>query len=65
MSKHRHIFLTRADQHIQEINRQLDRSLNHLGPMVFVENNNINPTTLSVCCYTWTRYTYLYSQCNS
>ena len=30
-----HIFLTRANQHIQEMNGHFDGTLNHFGPMVF------------------------------
>ena len=33
-----HIFLNRANQHIQVINRHFDGTLNHYGPMVFAEN---------------------------
>ena len=35
VSKNPHIFLTRANQHIQEINTHFDGKLNHYGPMVF------------------------------
>ena len=33
-----HIFITIANQHIQEINRHFDGTLNNFGPMVFAEN---------------------------
>ena len=33
-----HIFLTRANQHIQEINRQFDGNFNIFGPILFAEN---------------------------
>ena len=35
MAKNPHIFLTRANQQIQEINRRFDGTVNHYGPMVF------------------------------
>ena len=38
MAKSPHTFLIRANQHIQEINRQFDGTLNHFGPIVFSEN---------------------------
>ena len=38
VAKNPHIFLTRANQHIQEINRHFYGTLNHFGPMVFAEN---------------------------
>ena len=37
-----HNFLTRTNQHIQEINRQFDGNLNHYGPMVFAANQEQN-----------------------
>ena len=37
-----HIFLTRANQHIQEINRHFDVILNYYGTMVFAENKEQN-----------------------
>ena len=33
-----HIFLTRVNQHIQEINRHFDGTLNHFGLMKFAAN---------------------------
>ena len=36
------IFLTRENQHIQETNRHFGGTLNHYGPMVFVENQQQN-----------------------
>ena len=38
VAKNPHIFLTRENQHIQEINRHFDVTLNHYDPMIFVEN---------------------------
>ena len=38
MGNNPHIFLTRANQHIQEINRHFDGTLNHYGPVLFSEN---------------------------
>ena len=38
VAKNPHIFLTRANQHIQEINIHFDGTLNCFGPMVFAEN---------------------------
>ena len=35
VAKNLHIFITIANQHIQEINRHFDRTLNHFNPMVF------------------------------
>ena len=37
-----HIFITRANQNIQEINRHFDGTLKHYGPMVFSENKAQN-----------------------
>ena len=37
-----HVFITRANQHIQEINRHFDGTLNHFGLMVFVANQEQN-----------------------
>ena len=37
-----HIFLTRENQDIQEINIHFDGKLNHFGPMVFAENQEQN-----------------------
>ena len=37
-----HIFITRANQHIQEINRHFDVTLNNFGPMVFSDNKEQN-----------------------
>ena len=42
MAKNPHIFITRANQHTQEINRHFDGTLNHYGPMVFAENQEQN-----------------------
>ena len=33
-----HIFITKVNQHIQEINRHFDGNLNNFGPMVFASN---------------------------
>ena len=38
VDKKPHIFLTIANQHIQEINRHFGGTLNHFGPKVFLEN---------------------------
>ena len=38
MAKNPHIFLTRANQHIQEMNRHFDGTLNCFGPIVFAAN---------------------------
>ena len=38
MAKNYHIFLTRANQHIKEINRHFYGTLNNYGLMVFVSN---------------------------
>ena len=38
VDKNPHIFLTRENQHIQEINRYFDGTLYHFGPMVFASN---------------------------
>ena len=35
VAKKPHIFITRENQHIQEINRHFDGTLNHFGPIVF------------------------------
>ena len=42
MDKNTHIFLTRANQHIQEINRQFDENLNNFVPMLFAANQEKN-----------------------
>ena len=42
VDKNRHIFLTRAKQHTQEINIHFDGTLYHFGPMVFEENQEKN-----------------------
>ena len=42
MDKNPHIFLIRANQNIQEINRYFDGTLNHCGPMVFASNQEQN-----------------------
>ena len=38
VAKNPQIFLTRANQHIQEINRHFDGTLNRFGLMVFATN---------------------------
>ena len=38
VDKKPHIFVTIENQHIQEINRHFDETLNEYGPMVFAEN---------------------------
>ena len=40
--KNPHIFLTMANQNIQEISRQFDGTSNRFGPMVFVANQEHN-----------------------
>ena len=35
VDKNPHVFLTRSNQHIQEIDRNFDGNLKHYGPMVF------------------------------
>ena len=40
MATNPHIFLTSVDQHIQEINRHFDGTLNSFGPMVFAAKIN-------------------------
>ena len=42
MAKNPHIFLSRSNQHIQEINRHFDGTLNNYGPMVFSSNQEQN-----------------------
>ena len=42
VAKNPHIFLTRAIQDIQEINRYFDGTLDPFGPMVFVGNQEKN-----------------------
>ena len=42
MAKNTHILLTRAKQHIQEINRHFYGTLNHYGPIDFAENQQQN-----------------------
>ena len=37
-AKKTQLFITRSNQHIQEIISNFDETLNHFGPMVFVEN---------------------------
>ena len=37
-----HIFLTRANQYIQEINRHFDGTLNNFGLIVFAKNQEQN-----------------------
>ena len=47
LAKNPHIFLTRVNQHIQEINRHLDGALNHFGNMVFAANQVQNESYTS------------------
>ena len=42
VAKNPQIFLTRANQRIQEINRYFDVTLNHFGPILFVANQGQN-----------------------
>ena len=42
VDKHPHIFLTRAIQHIQEINGHFNGTLNHFVTMVFASNQKQN-----------------------
>ena len=42
MSKNPHIFITIANQHIQEMNGQFYETLNNVGPMVFASNQEQN-----------------------
>ena len=42
VAKNPHIFLTRSNPHIEEINRHFDPTLNNFGPMVFVANQEQN-----------------------
>ena len=42
MANNPHIFITRKNQNIQEINRHFDVTLNHFGPMVFAANQEQN-----------------------
>ena len=42
LDKNPHMFLTRANQYIQYINRHFDGTLNHFIPMVFVANKYQN-----------------------
>ena len=42
MDNNPHIFLTRANQHIQEINRDFDGTLDNYGLMVFAANKEQN-----------------------
>ena len=42
LSKKPHIFLTTANQNIQEMNRHFDGTLNYFGPIVFSENQEQN-----------------------
>ena len=37
-----HIFITRSNQHIQEVNRHFDGTLNRVGLMVFEANKEQN-----------------------
>ena len=40
--KNPHTFITRENQHIQEINSNFDGTLNNYGPMLFAENQEQN-----------------------
>ena len=42
VAKNPQIFLTRANQRIQEINRHFDVTLNHFGPKLFAANQEQN-----------------------
>ena len=42
VAKNPHIFLTRENQHCQEINRQFDGTLYNFGPMLFAANQEQN-----------------------
>ena len=42
MANNPHIFLTRANQHIKEINRHIDGNLNNFGPVAFAANQEQN-----------------------
>ena len=42
VAKNKQIYLTKASQQIQEINRQFDETLNDFGPMVFESNQKQN-----------------------
>ena len=42
VAKNPHIFLTKANQNIQEINRHFDGTLKSYGPIVFAENQEHN-----------------------
>ena len=42
MDKNPRVFLTRTNQHIQEVNRHFDRNPNCFGPMIFAANQDIN-----------------------
>ena len=42
MANKPHIFLTRENQNIQEMNRHFYGTLNNLGPMVFAETQEKN-----------------------
>ena len=42
VAKNPHIFLSVTNQHIQDINRHFDETLNHFDPMVFSENQEQN-----------------------
>ena len=42
VAKKPHIFITRANKHIQEINKHFDGTLNHFGPMEFAANQEQN-----------------------
>ena len=56
MDKNPYIFLTGENQHIRDINKKFDGTLNHYGPMVFAENQEkMNPKNLRPCCCNQTR----------
>ena len=42
MANNPHIFIIISNQHIQEINRNFDGTLNNYGPMVFLSNKEQN-----------------------
>ena len=52
VAKNSHIILTRSNQHIQEINRHFNGTLNHFGPVVFAANQEQNEsyTFKEICC---------------
>ena len=65
VAKKSHIFLTKANQHIQKINRHFDENRNHFGPMLFVANQEkMNPIILSTCYRNQTSSILLYPLLN-